>query len=76
MEQRTELKQKAELYLKAKTFVHIKEIHPSGLVKWYNGFILQLTEDFLILQDRKIIQPFPILYESIVSLEPSEQELQ
>lgn len=69
---RNEIKQTAELYFKNKTFVHIQERHPSGTIKWYNGYIIKIYDDFLTFQDRKIALSFPILYEAIVIFEPSE----
>jgi len=74
MEQK-ELKQNAKLYLENKTFIYIIEKFPSGEIKWYHGYIIKIHDDFLVLQDRKIIQPFPILFESIVKLEPSEANI-
>lgn len=68
------MKELVKIYFIHKTYVYLRELHPSGEVKWYNGFIIKLHDDFLIFQDRKISQPFPVLYESIIKLEPSEEE--
>lgn len=75
MVNRSELRQRAELYSKTKTFVCIIEKLPSGKVHFYHGFIIKVHDDFIVLKDRKLPQPFPILFESIEGdIEPSEQE--
>ena len=59
-----EKKQRANIFFKNHIQVHIQTS------KWfYNGIITKLTDDFLILQDRKR-GPTPILFLDITKIEP------
>lgn len=59
-----ELKEKAEFYLKHKTAVHI-ELNSK---RFYNGLILEVHENFIILFDR-ILKETPLYFSEIKVME-------
>ncbi len=72
---RADLRERAEIYLKQKTFVNIVEKSPSGKIRYYNGFILNIFDDLIMFKDHKLPQQFPIPLNSIMGdIEPSKQK--
>lgn len=67
-----EVKKKAKLFLENKTFTFIIEWSSDGKVRYYNGYILDVKDDFLVLQDRKIPNPIPIPLDFISKIDVSE----
>lgn len=57
-------KERAEFFLKNKTLVHIKT-----KTEFYNGYIKEVYEDKLILEDR-LFGDLPIFFNSIYRIEP------
>ncbi len=67
-----DVKKKAKIYLETKSFVWIQEQTTSGFLNNYNGFILSIHDDFLVLQDRILPQPIPIQLDRVTEFDISK----
>lgn len=67
-----DVRKKAILFLENKTFTFIIEYDNSGKIRYYNGFIVDVKDAFLIIQDRKIPNPIPIPLDFISKIDVSE----
>lgn len=61
---------KASFFWERSTFIHIDTIDE----KFYNGTIIEVCSDFLILKDR-FVGEVPIFFNQIENIEPYKQPL-
>jgi len=67
-----DIKETAQAFYEHQIKTHIQQRQTDGSVFNYNGFILKIYSDMILLQDDKIRDPFPILFSSIVNINPSK----
>ena len=67
----SETRKTAEMYLAAKTFTFIKELNTAGEINLYNGYVLEIHDDFIVFQDRIIRNPIPIPIDHITKIDVS-----
>lgn len=68
-----EIKKTAKLFLDSKTFSFIISQY-NHEKRNYNGYIVSLHEDFLVIQDRLIPNPIPLYWEDIIFIDISKFE--
>ncbi len=54
-----ENKERVELYLKAKTFIFLREFS-EGETSYYNGFVDEIKTDFIMFFDIDLKRTFPV----------------
>lgn len=69
-----ELRKRAKTYSTAKTFSYVKEAI-NGRENFYNGFVVKVFEDMIIFFDIVLKKEFPILFESLIVIEPSKKDM-
>lgn len=62
------IRQKCEFFLEKKTTIHIQKTNG----QFYNGLILEINNDFIILLDKKVGE-VPIYFSEITKLEPYKE---
>lgn len=63
------IRQKCEFFQERKTIIHIRKNNQ----QFYNGLILEVNDEFLIIQDR-IVGEVLIYYEEINLIEPYKEK--
>jgi hypothetical protein len=61
-----ENKKRAELYLKEKVFVFLREFSPDRDVRFYNGFITKINTDSIMFFDIELKREFPVYLDRFV----------
>lgn len=69
----SELRRIALAYSKLKTFVFVEELI-NFKKSYYNGIILKVYDNMILFYDEKLKKEFPILFESINLLKPSNKK--
>lgn len=66
------IKEKAVGYFETKTCVHLTIRASDVYYKFYNGFIVDIKESYLMFNDEKVGK-IPFFFNEIVKLEPKEE---
>jgi len=62
-------KKRAEFFFEHKTSIHIDTINK----RWYNGLILEIHSDFILVLDR-VVGEVPVYFEEIVILDKNKEQ--
>ena len=70
-----EMRERARIYSKEKTFTYVKETLPSGRENFYNGFIIKVSDEMIIFFDLVLKKEFPIMLDCLEVIEPSRKDM-